>query len=50
MLSVARRLKPVILPVLRWGTGLVPVRCKFRKINGGFTARRWYKRVLRAGV
>ncbi len=50
MLAAARRLKPALVPVLRWGLRFVPVRWKFRKITGGFEARRWYKRVLRAGV
>jgi hypothetical protein len=44
------RLKLTILPVLRWGIFRIPLHWKFRRIPGGYEARRWYKRVLRAGV
>ena len=50
MFAVLRRLKPVIVPVLRCGVYVVPVGWKFRRIPGGFEARRWYRRVLRTGV
>ena len=50
MFAAARRFKPMLLPPMRWGIRFVPVSWKFRRIAGGFQARRWYKRVLRAGV
>jgi hypothetical protein len=50
MRAVLRKLKPAILPVLRCGVHFAPVGWKFRRIAGGFEARRWYRQVLRIGV
>lgn len=43
-------LKQALLVVLRWGNSRIPIGWKFRRIPGGYEARRWYKRVLRAGA
>jgi len=41
------RLKQTLLPILRWGNSRIPIGWKFRRIPGGYEARRWYKWVLR---